>query len=157
MSHTDKEDIPMKVILLEDVKALGKAGELVEVKPGYANNALLPQGKALEATAANLNMLKTKQKAEAAKAKQRLEEARQLAEQVRARQFEMAVKSGEGGRLYGSVTNQDIADLLAQAGFKVDKRGITFPATVKNLGEHLVDLKLHPEVSVQIKVLLKAL
>lgn len=142
----------MKVILLEDVKGLGKVGDVVEVKPGYANNALFRQNKAMEATPANMNILKTKQKAEAAKAQHRLEEAKAMAAALKDKVIKVKMKAGEGGRLYGALTNQQLAELLAEAGFEVDKRGVTFPEPIKNLGEHVADLKLHPEVSVRIRL-----
>jgi large subunit ribosomal protein L9 len=142
----------MKVILLETVKSLGQAGEVVDVAPGYANNFLLKKGLAVEATKENMNVVRTRKKAAAAKEAQNLADARAMAEQLSGRSFSLSKKVGEGGKLYGTLTAMDVADCLKQAGFNVDKRGITVKESLKALGTTDVVLKLHSEVSVTIQV-----
>lgn len=145
----------MKVILLKEVKGLGKADDIVEVSDGYAHNFLIRQQLALESTPANLNVVKTRKQAEAARTARELAEARTMAAQLQGQVFNMPMKCGEGGRLYGAVTAMDVANALAKAGFKVDKRGITIRQVVKSLGEFDVDIRLHTDVTakVQIKVI----
>ena len=145
----------MKVILLKEVKGLGKADDIVEVSDGYAHNFLIRQQLALESTPANLNVVKTRKQAEAARTARELTEARTMAAQLQGQVFNMTMKCGEGGRLYGAVTAMDVANALAKAGFKVDKRGITIRQVVKSLGEFDVDVRLHTDVTakVQIKVI----
>ncbi len=140
----------MKVILLEDIKGIGKKGEVVDVKQGYANNFLLRQNLAMEATSENLNIVKTKAKAEAAKAAQILAEAQENAAKLQDKEIKLPVKCGDGGRLYGKVTNMDIAKELKKRGFDIDKRNITLPEDIKSLGRYTATLRLHPEVTTQV-------
>ncbi len=142
----------MKVILLKDVKGLGKTDDIVEVNAGYASNFLFKQKIALEATPANLNSVKIHKKAEAARLARELEAARDVAAQMTGQVITLPVKCGDGGRLYGAVTAMDVAAALAKAGFKTDKRGITIHQTVKALGEYDADVKLHTEVTAKIKI-----
>lgn len=144
--------IEMKVILLQDVKSLGKAQDIVEVSTGYANNMLFKKNLALEATPSNLNSIKIKKKAEAAKAQREIDTAIEMARQMQNKVFNLPVKCGEGGRLYGAVTSMDIAQAIGQAGYKVDKRGITIPVNIKNLGEYEAEIKLHSQVTTKIRI-----
>lgn len=147
----------MKVLLLEDVAKLGKAGDLIEVKPGYANNYLIPQGLASAATRANMNEVKAKQKAAIARAKRLLEEAEETGKRLQGKIITIGVKAGEGGRIYGTVTNQDVADQLAKQDIIVDKRNIQMPDGIKELGQYEATVRLHSKVTVPFTVELKAL
>ncbi|MGI6334248.1 MAG: 50S ribosomal protein L9 [Saccharofermentanales bacterium] len=142
----------MKVILLKDVKDLGKADDIVNVSDGYARNYLFRQKLALEATPANLNTVKTRKNAERARQARELEEARQVAAKINNEVVTLPVKCGEGGRLYGAVTAMDVADALAAAGYRVDKRGIQIPQAIKALGEYEVDVRLYTDVTATIKL-----
>lgn len=145
----------MKVVLMDDVRGLGNAGELVEVKRGYANNFLFRRDLAIEATPQNLNMVKTKQKAFEAKAQHRLEKATALSKEIQGKRVVLSLKGGEGGRVYGTVTNQDIASALAEMGFEVEKRDIVCKEQIKSAGVYPVEVRLHPEVSAAFEVEVK--
>ena len=147
----------MKVILLQDVKGHGKADDIVEVNDGYARNFLFKKNLALEATPANLNSVKNKKKAEAAKAARNLEEAKEVGAKLKDKIFSLPAKSGEGGRLYGAITSMDIANLLEKEGYKVDKRNINFKQQIKNLGDFEAEVKLHQQVTVKIGIKVVAL
>lgn len=142
----------MKVILLQDVKSVGKAEDIVEVSTGYANNMLFKKNLALEATPSNLNSIKIKKKAEAARTQRELEAAIAMGKEMQGKVITLPMKCGEGGRLYGAVTSMDVADAIGKAGYKVDKRGITIPVHIKNVGEFEVEVKLHTQVSTKIKI-----
>jgi len=142
----------MKVILLQDVKSLGKAEDIVEVSTGYANNMLFKKGLALEATPSNLNSIKIKKKAGVAKLQRELEAAIAMGKEMQEKVFTLPMKCGEGGRLYGAVTSMDVADAIGLAGYKVDKRGITVTTHIKTLGEFDVEVKLHPKVTTKVKI-----
>ena len=142
----------MEVILREDIKSLGKAGALVRVKPGYARNFLLPQGLAYEATAGNKKRIEAESKARNARAAQDKTEAQAIADQLNAVAITVAAKAGEGERLFGSITAQDIADQLARAGHPIDKRKIELSHPIKQLGEHTVLVRLHAEVQASIRL-----
>lgn len=143
----------MKVILLQEVKKLGRKGEVIEVSEGYARNYLLPQKLAAPATASNVNAAEQQKGAEAHKAKKQLDEAKLYAAQLAKLSVTVAVKTGEGGKLFGSVTSKDVADALKeQHGIDLDKRKIEIKDAVKNLGTFPVTIKLHPEVSTKIEV-----
>lgn len=146
----------MKVILLEDVKSLGKKGEIVNVNDGYARNFLLKTGKGAEANSKNLNDLKL-QKANADKvAQENLEAAKELGEKLKAGQVELAIKTGEGGRAFGSVSSKEIAAAVEeQLGLKIDKKKIQLKEQIKSLGVHNVPVKLHPKVTAELKVSVK--
>lgn len=146
----------MKVILLKEVKGLGKPDDIVNVSDGYARNFLFHKQLALEATPANLNIVKTRKTAEKSRHDRELAQARATAEKIDGQLFTMPIKCGEGGRLYGSLTTMDIADALNQAGHKVDKRGIVIQSPVKTLGDYDVDVKLHADVTAKIKIRLTA-
>ncbi|MDW7655636.1 MAG: 50S ribosomal protein L9 [Bacillota bacterium] len=146
----------MKVILLQEVKGLGKPDDIVKVNDGYARNFLFHKQLALEATPANLNIVKTRKTAEKTRHDRELAEARTTAEKIDGQLFTMPIKCGEGGRLYGSLTTMDIADALNKAGHKVDKRGIVIQSPVKTLGDYDVDVKLHADIIAKIKIRLTA-
>lgn len=143
----------MQVILIEDVKSLGKKGQLVEVSDGYATNFLLPKKKACVATKSNINELKQKEKSEERKKEEELKSAQQLAEQLKQTNIKIAAKMGDNGKLFGSVTNKEIAaELEKQYAIKIDKKKIVVDDVIKNLGTHNVVIKLHPKVTAQVSV-----
>ncbi len=144
----------MKVILLEDVKALGKKGEIVNVSDGYARNCILPKKLGLEATNKNLNDLKLKKANEEKIAQAQLEEAQALAKKLEAGKVELAIKVGEGGRAFGSVSSKEIAAAVKeQLGYDIDKKKIQLKDVIKALGTHTVPVKLHSKVTAELKVI----
>lgn len=144
----------MKVILLEDVKALGKKGEIVNVSDGYARNCILPKKLGLEATSKNLNDLKLKKANEEKIAQAQLEEAQVLAKKIEAGKVELAIKVGEGGRAFGSVSSKEIAAAVKeQMGYDIDKKKIQLKDAIKALGTHTVPVKLHSKVTAELKVI----
>jgi large subunit ribosomal protein L9 len=142
----------IEVILREDVKTLGRAGEMVRVKPGYARNYLLPQGLAYEATEGNKKRIAAETKARASRNQAERSEAERLATTLSAVQLNLSGKAGEEGKLFGSITSQDVADALARAGHTVDKRRIELEHPIKTVGEHAVTVRLHPEVHAELRV-----
>ena len=143
----------MKVILLEDVKSLGKKGELVEINEGYARNFILKKKLGLEATTKNLNDLKLKKANEEKVAKEQLEAAKVFAEELKEKVVKVSIKTGEGGRVFGSVSTKEIAAAAkTQLGLDIDKKKIQLKETIKTLGTHNVPVKLHPKVTVELKV-----
>ena len=142
----------IEIILREDIKTLGKAGEMVRVKPGYARNYLLPQGLAYEATEGNKKRIAAETKARATRDQAEKVEAQQAADRLSAVALNLSGKAGEEGKLFGSITSQDIADALARAGHPVDKRRIELEHPIKTVGEHAVTVRLHPEVHAQLRV-----
>jgi len=143
----------VKLILQQEVKTLGKKGDVIEVSEGYARNFLLPRKLAIPATTGNVNAAQQQKDSEARKVKRLLDEARLHAAQIAKLKVTVAVKTGEGGRLFGSVTSKDIADALkSQHGVELDKRKIEIKDALKALGTYPVTIKLHPEVSAQIEV-----
>lgn len=142
----------MKVILLEDVKNLGKGGESVSVADGYARNFLIPRKLALGASPAALKVYENEAKARVKKREREKKEAQALAEKIGGLSLTIARIAGEDDKLFGSVTNGDIAESLAKEGFKVDKRDIDLPEPLKALGIFEVPVALHPEVKAQVKV-----
>ena len=146
----------MKLILQQDVKKLGKKGEIVEVSEGYARNFLLPQKLAMPATNSNLNTVSQQKASEERKKERALDEAKVMAAQLAKVGVTIAVKQGEGGKLFGSVTAKDIAEAMqAQYGIDADKRKIDLKDAIKTPGEYPVTIKIHPEVSAQIMVTVK--
>lgn len=143
----------MKVILLEDVKALGKKGEIVNVSDGYARNMILPKKLGLEATPKNLNDLKL-QKANAEKvAAEQLAEAKALAEKIGELSVTLKMKAGEGGRAFGSVSSKEIAVAAKdQLGLDIDKKKMVLPEAIKTFGTHEVPVKLHKDVTAKLTV-----
>jgi large subunit ribosomal protein L9 len=142
----------MEVILREDVSSLGKAGELVKVKPGYARNFLLPRGLAYEATEGNKKRIQAEAKARVTRQAAEKAEAEALAAKLSALAIRIAAKAGEENRLFGSITAQDIADALAQAGQVVDKRKIELEHPIKTLGFHAVPVRVHHDVQAEVKL-----
>jgi large subunit ribosomal protein L9 len=142
----------IEVILREDIKTLGRAGELVRVKPGYARNYLLPQGLAYEATEGNKKRIAAESKARAARGQAEKAEAERVAAALGAVSLTLSGKAGEEGKLFGSITAQDIADALAREGQTVDKRRIELEYPIKTLGHHTVAVRVHPEVHAEVRV-----
>ena len=144
----------MKIILLQDVKTLGKKGEIVNVNDGYARNFILPKKLGLEATGKNLNDLKLQKANEEKVAQQIMDEAKELANKLEAGKVELAIKIGEGGRAFGSVSSKEIAVAVKeQMGYEVDKKKIQLKDAIKVLGTHTVPVKLHAKVTAQLKVI----
>ena|SRR5690554_2359720 len=143
----------MKVILQADIKNLGKKGDVVEVSEGYGRNYLLPRGLAVEASSGNLRHAAQQKQKESAKAERELKEAQKIGEKIKDRQLKVGAKVGEGGRLFGSVTPQEIADQLRrQFAVEIDKRKIDIKEPIKSLGTHPVVVKVHPKVHVTVLV-----
>ena len=143
----------MKVNLLQDVKSVGKANEIVEVAEGYGRNFLLPRKLAKEATAANINQAKADVATAAHHAAVRKDEAVVLAAQIKKITVTVPVKIGTNDKMYGNVTSKDIADLLKQqTGLDIDKRKIELKTPVKGLGLHTAIAKLHPDVAAEFQV-----
>lgn len=146
----------MKVILLENVKSLGKKGEIVNVNDGYARNFILPKKLGVEATGKNLNDLKLQKNNEKKVAQENLDATKELAAELSAGKVELAIKVGEGGRTFGSVSSKEIAVAVKdQMQLDIDKKKIQLKESIKSLGTHIVTVKLHPEVSAELKVVVK--
>ena len=146
----------MEIVLLEDVKALGKKGQIVKVNDGYARNFILPKKLGVEATSKNLNDLKL-QKANAEKvAAEQLAAAKELAEKIKAVSVTLKMKAGEGGKAFGSVSSKEIAAAAAeQLNLDIDKKKLQLPSPIRNLGVTQVPVKLHPKVTGSLKVWIK--
>ncbi len=146
----------MKVILTEDVKSLGKKGEIVNVSDGYARNFILKTNKGVEATSKNMNDLKLK-KANADKvAQEQYEAAVELGKKIEAGQIVVKIKTGEGGRTFGSVSSKEIAaEVKAQMNLEIDKKKIQLKDAIKALGTHTVPVKLHQKVTAELKVVVR--
>ena len=143
----------MKVILLEDVKSVGKKGDLVELKEGYAKNFIIPKKLGVEATDANRNTLKLQKQNEERLAKEQLEAAKALAAELEQMTVNVEIKGGEGGRTFGSVSSKEIAKAVAdQYGKEIDKKKIQLNEAIKTAGTHEVSVKRHPKVSACLKV-----
>lgn len=144
----------MKVILKEDVKSLGKQGDIVDVSDGYARNFILKMGKGVEANSKNLNDLKLQKANEAKIAQQQLEAAQELGKKLEAGKIEMSIKTGEGGKAFGSIASKEIAaEVKEQMGLDIDKKKIQLKEAIKVLGSHEVPVKLHPKVTAALKVI----
>ncbi|MBO4799770.1 MAG: 50S ribosomal protein L9 [Lachnospiraceae bacterium] len=143
----------MKVILIEDVKSLGKKGEIVNVSDGYAKNKLIPGKLAVEANSKNMNDLKLQKQHEDKVAQENLEAARALAKELEGKVVKVSVKSGEGGKVFGSVSSKEVAKAAAdQLGLELDKKKMQMDEAIKTLGYHDVTIKLHPKVSAILRV-----
>lgn len=143
----------MKVILLEDVKSLGKKGQIVEVSDGYARNYVLPKKLGLEATSKNMNDLKLRKANEEKVAKEQLDAAKAFAAEMETKEVVVSIKTGEGGKTFGSISTKEIAEAAkAQCGMEIDKKKIQMPEAIKNLGVYEVTVKLHPQVAGKLKV-----
>lgn len=146
----------MQVILTQEVLGLGDPGDVVEVKDGYGRNYLLPQGIAMLASDKNVAALEAERKRIAAAQASEAERVRGEAAQLEGVQVTVAARAGETGKLYGSITNMDLAAALAEMGHDIDRRRILLETPIKQLGEYQVDIKLHPQVVVQIAVTVEA-
>ena len=144
----------MKVILKEDIKSLGKQGEIVDVSDGYARNFILKKGKGVEANSKNLNDQKLQKANEAKIAQQQYEAAQELGKKIEAGKIEMSIKTGEGGKAFGSIASKEIAaEVKEQMGLDIDKKKIQLKEAIKTLGTHEVSVKLHPKVTAALKVI----
>ncbi|MTI46227.1 50S ribosomal protein L9 [Sporosalibacterium faouarense] len=147
----------MKVILLKDVKGLGKKGDVVNAKDGHARNFLLPRGLAEEATQGNVKVLKEQKQAKKLKKESELEEAKKLAEKLSKITVDLFSKAGDNGKLFGSITTKDVAQSLQkQHKIKIDKRKINLDNNIKTLGVTEVEAKVYPNVTAKFKVHVKA-
>ena len=143
----------MKVILLEDVKALGKKGQVVNVSDGYARNFILKTGKGVEANGKNLNDLKLKKANDDKVAQEHYEAAVELGKKIEAGKIQVSIKTGEGGKVFGSVSSKEIAAAAKeQVGLELDKKKIQLSDPIKTFGVHDVTIKLHPQVTANLKV-----
>lgn len=143
----------MKVILLQDVKSLGKKGDIVNVSDGYARNMILPKKLGVEATGKNLNDLKLQNKHAEKVAQEQLEAAKALAEEIKEKVVEVKIKAGEGGRTFGSVSTKEISTAVKeQLNLDIDKKKMSLTDPIKALGTYEVAVKLHPKVTATLRV-----
>ena len=144
----------MKVILLKDVKDIGKKGELVEAKDGYARNFLIPRRMAEEATGTSMKELKEKKQSKKLQKEQELEKAKELAEKIEKTKVVIKTKSGENGRLFGSITSKDIAEILKyEHGIEIDRRKMEIDGgNIKDMGTTQAEKKLYPSVTAKFKI-----
>ena len=148
----------MKIILKEDVKSLGKKGDVKEVADGYARNVLFAKKLAVEATKHNMEVLANEAKREKEREAEKLAEAKAIAETLQSIIVEIGAKCGDAGKLFGSITNKEIADVIAQkAGMEIDNRKVEIKEPIKTLGDYEVVLKLHPQVHQKVAVRIKAI
>lgn len=144
----------MKVILKEDIKSLGKKGEIVEVSDGYARNFILKKNKGVEANSSNLNDLNLKKANDDKIAQEQYEAAKELGKQIEAGQIQVSIKMGEGGKAFGSVSSKEIAEeVKKQLDLTIDKKKVQLKEAIKVPGTHVVPIKLHPKVTADLKVL----
>lgn len=143
----------MEVILLEDVKNVGKKGEIVKVNDGYGRNVLVKKKQAVEATSRNLNDWKLKKANDDKIAAENLEAAKELGKKIEESEITVAIKVGEGGKTFGSVSSKEIAEeVKSQLGFDVDKKKVQLKDAIKTVGTHEVKIKLHSQVTAVLKV-----
>lgn len=142
----------VKVVLLEDVPSLGQSGEVVSVRDGYGRNFLFPRKLALLCTPANLHVLEMKKKQHQVQARREKQKYQELAKRVNELSCTINVQAGEDEKLFGSVTNQDIQQALAQEGIELDKRKIELAEPIRKLGVYHVPVRLHPDIQAQLKV-----
>ena len=143
----------MQVVLLEDVKTLGKKGDIVKANDGYARNFLIPKNLGVEATPANLAKLKQQKAHEAKVAAEQLAEAKQLSDSLSGKVLQMKAKVGEGGRLFGAIASKEVAqEIKTQLGLDVDKKKIILPEPIKTLGKHEISIRLHKDVLAKLNV-----
>jgi len=142
----------MKIILQKDFPGLGKKGEMKEVSDGYAHNFLFPRGFAVEASAGRVKDLELQEAKKSRRAAREREEAAALAGRLEDQNILIKANAGEGGRLFGSVTTEDIARALQEKGFKLDRKKVELAEPIKTLGRHTVTVKLHPQVTVSINI-----
>jgi len=143
----------MKVIFVKDLKGQGKAGEVKNISDGYAKNFVIPKGYAIEATAANLNDYKGKKESEQYRKEQEIKEAELLKAKLADITVKMSVKAGNNGKLFGSITNKEVADKLkSDFSVSIDKKKIVLPEGIKTTGTYTVDVKLYPEITGKLTV-----
>lgn len=142
----------MKIILKTDMDSLGKSGDIVEVKRGYARNYLIPSGLAIEATPANMKVFEEDRKLAELRARRGKVEAQELADKLSKLSLTAAVQVGEEDKVHGSVTSQNIADLLKEAGFEIDRKKIILDDPIKALGVYDIQIKLHTDVIATVKL-----
>jgi len=143
----------MKIILLQDVKSVGKKGDIIEANDGYARNFLIPKKMGVPANAENMNNLKLQKSNEAKIAQEQLEEAQNFAKELESKEVILSIKAGEGGKTFGSVSSKEIANAYKeQCGITIDKKKIQLPESIKNFGVYEVKIKLHPKVTGTLKV-----
>ena len=143
----------MKVILIEDVKSLGKKGQIVNVNDGYARNFILPKKLGLEATTKNQNDLKLQKANEDKRAQELLDEAKAFAENIKDKVLALSIKTGEGGKTFGSISTKEIAQAAKdQYGIEVDKKKLQLSEPIKTVGTHMVSYRVHPKVIAEITV-----
>lgn len=146
----------MKIILLQDVKGQGKKGDVIDVNEGYARNFLIKKGLAEVATASKLNDISQKKASADYHRAEEIKAMQALASEIRGKSFTVRIKAGQGGKVFGSVTAQNVSDALAAAGYAVDKKKVALPQPVKNVGAYDVDLKLMEGVASKIKLIVEA-
>ena len=143
----------MKVILLEDIKSLGKKGDVVDVSDGYAENFLIRTKKGLPANKSNMTQLEHQKKRDDERAKELLEQAKELKAKLETLTISVSMKKGEGDKVFGSVSSKEIAGCAAkQHGLEIDKKKIVLPEPLKSFGTHEVEIKLHPQVTAKMNV-----
>lgn len=142
----------MKVILKEDVPSLGKAGQIINVKDGYARNFLFPKGLAILADEKNIKLLDYQKKKIEEEAKKKRQDAESVVQRLSEIQITIKAKTGEDQKLFGSVTSKDIAEALGKEGFSIDKKQVNIVEPIKRLGEYEVELKLHSNIMAKVKV-----
>jgi len=143
----------MKVIFVKDLKGQGKVGEEKNISDGYAKNFLIPKGYAIEANSANINDYKGKKDSENFKKQQEIEKAQELKEKLSAITVKIVAKSGENGKLFGSITSKEVSEQLKnQSKIDIDKKKIVLPDGIKTIGTHKLDVKLHPGIVAVITV-----
>ena len=142
----------MKVILIQDLKKLGNKGDIVEVKDGYARNYLIPQGIAREATPQIIKEVELKKKIEQEKQRRQIEKLKKLKDELSRLSLTVTVRTGEEEKLYGAVTNIDIAKALRNEGYEIDKSAIMLEEPIKELGVYQIPVRLHPEIVAKIKI-----
>ncbi len=147
----------MKVILLKDVKALGKAGEIKEVNDGYGRNFLIKTGAAKEATSEGINVVTMKKEAEDFRRSEERRIAVEAEKKLRGATVEVFVKCGESGKVFGSVTSNDIVSAVNKLGFSFEKKNIVMKDQIKQVGNYEVDLKIYPEITAKIRVVVSPL
>ena len=146
----------MKIILLQDVKSVGKKGDIIDANDGYARNFLIPKKMGVPANAENMNTLKLQKSNEAKVAQEQLEEAQRFAKELETKEVVLAIKAGEGGKTFGSVSSKEIANAYKeQCGITIDKKKIQLPESIKNFGVYEVKIKLHQKVTGTLKVKVK--
>lgn len=143
----------MEIILLQDVKTLGKKGEIVKVNDGYARNFILPKNLGIEATNKNLNDLRLKKANDERVQQELLEEAKQLGKKIEEKPVTLQIKAGEGGKTFGSISTKEIAvAVTGQLGFDIDKKKMILSEAIKSIGTHIVTVKVHKDVTAKLTV-----